>query len=138
MAKKKPKREGPGQEMVDASELRQGPIQYQQLDPVGLALARFTYKKIGRLFQPTFEQWELGFLRELHPNRELALWVRMAYGLERYLARHPDEDERNVFKDLVSLSVGNAADTRRKRELTALCTAVTDRDLEAAVAEEME
>ena len=56
---------------VKLSELEEGPIRHE-LDPEAQKIARYTYNLVGKYVQPTLEQWELGFMRDAHPRRELA------------------------------------------------------------------
>jgi hypothetical protein len=52
--------------------------------------------------------------------------------MERFIAKHPEDDERDVFKDLAALSVGEPSDTPRKIELQQLMT-LTNEDVQAAL-----
>lgn len=120
-------------EMVDLKDVKPGPIRHEALPDELAALARFSYQRIGNRMYAAYEQWELGFLRDMHPAGEIALWVRMAFAMERYVASHPDEDEDAVFKDLLSLLVGSAGGTPRQEELKSLVEAFSEGDFEEAV-----
>jgi len=115
-------------ENVKVKDLKLGPIRRENLTGEMLALARFTFDRIGKHCQPTFEQWELMFLRDMHPERELILWTRMAYAFQQYSEMHPDADSEGVQKDLLSLSFGVPPKTKRQRELETLYLAVTKED----------
>ncbi|PQO41842.1 hypothetical protein C5Y96_00270 [Blastopirellula marina] len=84
-------------------------------------MARFTYDRLGKFIYPSFEQWELGFLRDVNPDRELILWFRMSYAYENYTENNPSENVEEIYKDLVGLSIGGECDTERKLALNALC-----------------
>lgn len=58
---------------------------------------------IGPFINMTLEQFEIGFMRDMHPESEVALWFRitkawLAYH-EDFLANEtlPDEDERKML-----------------------------------------
>lgn len=42
------------------------------------AIARYTYRHAGHYLEPTYEQWEAGFLRERFLMKELMHWFRVA------------------------------------------------------------
>jgi hypothetical protein len=120
-------------ESVDPKTLKPGPIRRDSLPEELAALARFSYQRIGNRIYLAYEQWELGFLRDMNPAGEIALWVRMAFALERYAAAHPEEAADDVFRDLTRLSVGHDDGTPRQEELKALMEAVSREDFEEAV-----
>ncbi|MFG0263669.1 MAG: hypothetical protein ACF8AM_00790 [Rhodopirellula sp. JB055] len=64
---------------------------HQELEPEDEAVARFTFREVGRLIQPTYEQWENGFLRERDPQKELGFWLLIAAFVQ---ARGYDDKER--------------------------------------------
>jgi hypothetical protein len=69
MTKKKAK----GQ-LVKPHKLKPGPIRHvalpdQLLDQIGAV-----YKVLGPYLDTTLEQFEVGFMREMHPVREIAIW----------------------------------------------------------------
>ena len=80
-----------------------------------------------------YEQWELGFLRDMHPAGEIALWVRAGFAMERYVAAHPNDDEEAVFKDVLSVALGVGDGTERQEELKALIEAVSEEDFKDAI-----
>jgi hypothetical protein len=60
----------------------------------------------------TLEQFEIGFMRDMHPEREVALWCRIT---KAWLAYHedflqnqtqPDEEERKLLGALIAISTG--------------------------------
>ena len=60
----------------------------------------------------TLEEFEIGFMRDMHPEREVALWCRIAKAWleyhEDYVGneRLPDEEERKLLCALVAISTG--------------------------------
>ena len=97
---------------VDPRTLRLGPIRHKSLPPDLLGQIRAVYDVIGRYVGMTLEQFEIGFMRDMHPEREVALWCRIA---KAWLAYHedflenktlPDEEERKLLGALVAISTG--------------------------------
>jgi hypothetical protein len=81
MAKKKPRKE---LQEVPLEDLKQGPICHEKgLTPLLEEIARAIFSKVGHLVYPTFEQWELGFMRDLHPWREILVWENIARTFDR-------------------------------------------------------
>ncbi len=67
---------------------------------------------IGPYINMTLEQFEIGFMRDMHPEREVALWCGitaawLAYH-EKYLNDEtlPDEEERKLLGALIAISTG--------------------------------
>jgi len=92
--------------LIDAKDVKPGPICHESLSPTMEEVARFTYHMVGHLISPTFEQWELGFLRDLYPERELFLWLVIAEAFDRVVADHPGLDEKLIVGDLAAVSTG--------------------------------
>ena len=119
--------------MVDPANLKPGPIRHEALDPADQAIARFTFERLGHFQCPTFEQWELGFLRDAHPDRELMLWLRASIAFARYLETHTQANVKKVHRDIVSLLVANPPETPRQYELERLSRNVTREDIGRAM-----
>ena len=97
---------------VDPRELRPGPIRHESLPPDLLGQIRAVYDVIGPHLDMTLEQFEIDFMRDMHPEREVALWCRIA---KAWLADHedflgnetlPNEEERKLLGALVAISTG--------------------------------
>jgi hypothetical protein len=103
--KKKPKRE---KRSVPLSDLKQGPIRHKQgLSPLLTELARGLFQRAGHYVYPSFEQWELGFMRDLHPWREVLIWEAICRAYEAYLARHPEaENDQSIVPAMAAISAG--------------------------------
>ena len=102
--------------------LKPGPVRHGQLSPDLTERARSLYARVGHLMYPTFEQWELGFCRDTHPEREIAVWEVIASTFDAYLAEHPDVDQKRIVGELGAISAGGKfkhenRETRRLREL---------------------
>jgi hypothetical protein len=97
---------------VDPRTLRPGPIRHESLPPELLGQIRAVYDVIGLYLDMTLEQFEIDFMRDMHPEREVALWCGIA---KAWLAYHedflgnetlPKEEERKLLGALVAISTG--------------------------------
>jgi hypothetical protein len=99
-------------EYVDLSQLRPGPIRHESLPTALLEQIQAVFDVIGPYTGMTLEQFEIGFMRDMHPVSEVALWCRitkawLAYH-EDFLANEtqPDEEERKLLGALIAISTG--------------------------------
>ena len=99
-------------EFVDPSQLRPGPIRNESLPPELLEQIKAVFDVIGPYINMTLEQFEIGVMRDMHPESEVALWFRitkawLAYH-EDFLANEimPNEDERKLLGALIAISTG--------------------------------
>jgi hypothetical protein len=99
-------------EYVDPRTLRLGPIRHKSLPPDLLGQIRAVYDVIGLHIDMTLEQFEVDFMRDMRPEREVSLWCRIA---KAWLAYHedflgnetlPNEEERKLLGALVAISTG--------------------------------
>jgi len=91
---------------IDPNKVRPGNIKHEGLDPKWEEIARHTFAVVGHLVKPTYEQWELDFLRDKSPEQELFLWLVISDAFEVAVAEHPDFDEKAVLGDLIRISAG--------------------------------
>ena len=99
-------------EYIDPRKLRPGPIRHKSLPSDQLARIEVVYGVIGQYLGTTLEQFEIGFMRDTHPEREVALWccitaAWIAYH-EKYLNKEtlPDDDEKRLLAALIAISTG--------------------------------
>lgn len=99
-------------EHVDLSQLRPGPICHESLPPALLEQIQTVFDVIGPYIGMTLEQFEVGFMRDMHPESEVALWCRIT---KAWLAYHedflqsqtqPDEERRKLLGSLIAISTG--------------------------------
>jgi hypothetical protein len=93
-------------EFIDPKKIRPGKIKHEQLDPKWEEIARHTFQVVGHLVKPTYEQWELDFLRDQNPEQEMFLWLVISDAFEKAVAEHPDLDEKVILGDLIRISAG--------------------------------
>ena len=111
--------------MVQTGKLIPAPIRHQALTPSATERARQAYARVGYLIYPTFEQWETGFRRDMHPEREIAIWEAIADTLDAYKTEKPDNDKETLKKRLrivIAVSLGGrlrdeTPESRRLRKL---------------------
>jgi hypothetical protein len=99
-------------EFIDPSKLRPGPIRNESLPSELLEQIKAVFDVIGAYLNMTLEQFEIGFMRDMHPESEVALWFRitkawLAYH-EDFLANEtlPNEEERKLLGALIAISTG--------------------------------
>jgi hypothetical protein len=99
-------------EFVDPRQLQPGPIRNQSLSPELLETIQAVFEVIGPYLDMTLEQFEIGFMRDMHPEREVALWCNITLAWvdyhEKYLGGDtlPEEDENKLLGTLVVISAG--------------------------------
>jgi len=99
-------------EYVDPKQLQPGPIRHGSLPSELLDQIKAVFDVIGPYIGMTLEQFEIGFMRDMHPEREVALWCRIT---KAWLAYHQDflgkatltkEEERKLLGALIAISTG--------------------------------
>jgi hypothetical protein len=99
-------------EHVDPSPLRPGPIRHEALPPELLDKIKALFDVIGSYISMTLEQFEIGFMRDMHPESEVALWCNITAA---WLAYHdtflndetlPDDEEKKLLGALIAISTG--------------------------------
>ena len=88
MAKKKKKRYE--YRKIPVNEIQPGPLRHKRgLSPLLEQIGRTLYSKVGHFVYPTFEQWEIGFMRDMHPWKEILIWEAIARTTDHYPANTP-------------------------------------------------
>ena len=97
---------------VDPQHLRPGPIRHETLPPELLEKVGDVFDLIGPYLNMTLEQFEIGFMRDMHPESEIAVWSSitaawLAYH-EKFLGDEmlPDDEERRLLGALIAISTG--------------------------------
>lgn len=93
---------------VDPKDLSHGPIRHESLTLEQLKRARLIYDCLGRFIGMPFETFELNFLRDMHPDREIEIWACIALAHQTFLQRQPDateEDARLALKAFLLMSM---------------------------------
>jgi hypothetical protein len=99
----------PDQEVwLDPETLKQGPIRHENIDEL-LPIIRWLWRHVGEYMTScrTFEDWELGFMRDTNPGSEVAAWLRAAYAMLEFAHRHPNANRLALFVAVANLMNGN-------------------------------
>ena len=92
----------------DLQKIPPGPLRHKQgLSPLLTAIARELFQRVGHYVHPSFEQWELGFMRDKHPWWEVLRWEAICRAYEAYLAKHPETtDHKWIVGMLGGIAIG--------------------------------
>jgi hypothetical protein len=102
----------PEHQMVDPKDLQPGPIRHENLPPELLEHIRAVYDVIGPYLDTTLAQFEMGFMRDMHPESEVAVWSSITAAWIAYHEKHlgneflPDDEEGKRVGALVAISTG--------------------------------
>ena len=97
---------------VDPRSLRPGPIRHETLPPELLDRIKTVFDRIGPYLDTTLEEFEIGFLRDMHPESEVAVWCRITTAWLAYHEKHlgdetlSDDEERKLLGALIAISTG--------------------------------
>jgi hypothetical protein len=94
------------------SQLRPRPIRNKSLPPELLHQTKAVFDVISPNIGMTLEQFEVGFTRDMHPEREVDVWcsitaARLDYH-DKFLVNEalPDEQEKKLLAALIAISTG--------------------------------
>jgi len=99
-------------ESIDPDKLRPGPIRHDSLPPELLEYVRAVYDVIGQYLGTTLEQFEIDFMRDVHPEDEVAIWCSITAAWIAYHKEHlddellPENDEKKLLAALLAISSG--------------------------------
>jgi len=99
-------------EYIDPSQLQPGPIRHESLPPGLLERIKAVFDLIGGYLGSTLEQFEIGFMRDMHPEREVAVWCSIAFAWAAYHEKFlgdellPDAEEKKLIGALIGISTG--------------------------------
>ena len=99
-------------EFVDPRELRPGPIRNESLPPELLELIKALFDVIGPYLGGNLEQFEIGFMRDMHPKSEVAVWCSITVAWLNYHEKFvgdeklPDDEEKKLLGALIAISTG--------------------------------
>jgi hypothetical protein len=97
---------------IDPRKLRPGPICHDALSPELLEHIKAIFEVIGPFLGSTLEQFEIGFMRDMHPEAEVGVWAGIATA---WLAYHEkflndqtvaEEEEKKLITALIAISTG--------------------------------
>jgi hypothetical protein len=89
-----------GEVFVDAAQvLRGGEVRHPPFPDAVREQLRRLYETFQDVYPKTLEEWEDGFRRDMHPEREIALWEYMATVFEHFTAGRSlnPEQRRDIY-----------------------------------------
>ncbi|NLX23992.1 MAG: hypothetical protein GXY55_20265 [Phycisphaerae bacterium] len=92
-------------EMISTKLLRLAPLRHEELSPASTERVRRLYASVGHMLCPTFEQWEIDFVRDLIPEVEITIWEVIADAFAAYKGEHPNAGKKELIT-LVRISAG--------------------------------
>jgi hypothetical protein len=69
---------------------------------------KIIYRVVGHHLHSSFERFEHGFCFDLHYEKEIAIWSRVALGWVRFCKEHPEEAQNDPAK-LIALMIAYSA-----------------------------
>ncbi|MES2597105.1 MAG: hypothetical protein V4662_17295 [Verrucomicrobiota bacterium] len=113
---------------MDASELKQGPIQHSDLGDEFRMLVRQLAQDLAEVFPQSDEKWQEGFQRDRNPEEELAGWFHVAAILKLMTARHEYDlaRKKECFRVLVACYTGSRNSVRDRSDPKLLSSSEVD------------
>jgi hypothetical protein len=102
----------PDPEPVDPNQVRSGPIRNESLPPELLEHVQAVYDVIEPYLDTTLEQFEINFMRDMHPEDDVFIWASITAAWMDYHKQHLDDellsekDEKELFAALIAISTG--------------------------------
>jgi hypothetical protein len=89
---------------VDARELKMGERQAESFPEEVRNYLREIKSKLDEVYPMSLEEWEDGFLRDAHPEQEIALWLHVADLYSRFTSERDfsSEQKKEYFRVLVT------------------------------------
>ena len=103
---------------MQLNEIHLGPIRHESLPEDLMRPLRWTYRHMGHFHCETFEQWEIGFMRDTNPINEIALWVKMTWAALEFVKTRAGRTVRQAYGELLAaqeITVGSSDKPRRIR-----------------------
>lgn len=108
---------------VDPGTLRRGPVRHEKLSAVQMARIERLHQTFAEVDDSTLDQWVDNFKREMHPDREIEVWERMAAAYTRFTrSRSLSKDAKReahqvvLLRSMASCSLGSIS--KRFRQTT--------------------
>lgn len=90
---------------IEAEKIRPGRIQHADLPESLLMRIRAIHTAVKGLLKKTLEEFEINFMRDSHPEGEVALWERIVVGMQRVHRAMPKLDRKVILKTLLAHSM---------------------------------
>lgn len=102
----------PDPESVDPRRLKPGPIRHESLPAKLLEQIEAVHDVVGPYLDISLEQFEVNFMRDSHPEKEVAVWCIITTAWIDYHEQHLDdeylsaEEEKKLLGALILISTG--------------------------------
>jgi hypothetical protein len=80
-------RQHPKVERVDTATLKPGPIQHEELSAEQLRRIEHLHELLAEVDPSSLETWTDNFKRDMHPDKEIAVWERIAKAYTNYTSQ---------------------------------------------------
>ncbi|QDT73457.1 hypothetical protein [Lacipirellula limnantheis] len=93
---------------IDPETLKHGQLRHSDIDEL-LPMIRWVWRHNGKRLTwcRTFEDWELGFMRDANPGSEVAAWLTATYAMLEFSHRCPSANVDALFAAVCCLMNGN-------------------------------
>ena len=97
------------QKHLRVDQLNLGPIRHAELSPALIARIASLRSMLNDAYSLSMEQWLDGFQRDVHPEREVTWWERLAACYSEYSRQHALglKDKKAVFNVMLGLALGS-------------------------------
>ena len=104
---------------IDPNKIQPGPIQRDKLTDEQMARIESLQETFFEVDGQSVEQWADNFKRDFNPDRELAIWERMAKAYNAYCSQHDLEIDakKEVYKVVLLRSMASQEDVLQRLEL---------------------
>jgi hypothetical protein len=92
-------------------DIGRGPVRHESLTDEQNETIRQIHEILSPYLNTSFEQFELSFLQDLHPERKILIWTLIAHAHQRFRAEFPsatDGDAKSALKVLLLISTGTS------------------------------
>ena len=115
----------PRVEWVDPNLVQPGPVRRESLTPEQMTRIRRLQAVFAEVDGQSVEQWVDNFKRDFHPDRELAVWEKMADAYTRYCSKRTlsPEAKQDVFKVVLMRSMAPEHEVLPRLKLSVLTKA---------------
>ncbi len=102
-------RQQPKVQQVKTRALKPGPIQHEQLSDEQLQLIAKLHETLAEVDRSSLETWTDNFKRDTHPDKEIAIWERIARAYTTYTSQKnlSLDAKGDVFQTLVLASMSS-------------------------------
>lgn len=91
---------------VDADKIKSGPIRNRSLPEPLLQRVKAIHSSIRHVYDEVLEQFEITFMRDSDPEREVAVWERIVEAFAEVVATMPEVDQKMALRTLLGYSMG--------------------------------